>query len=151
MLSSMRKICGFTSSCACACACAEYHPGLCSPLIHSVVFNDSVSGSEGPEQIARMRRLIWASATANTRSQVFEWHGPCMIDTSQSWRRRLLARWHREKWQKNYQYYRVYILRNGIRAKRSYKNKLFFRIIYMIIALEKWSYIFIWSAYARRF
>ena len=33
-------------------SCAKYHPGLCSPFIHSVVANDSVSGqldSEGPE------------------------------------------------------------------------------------------------------
>ena len=27
-----------------SCACAKCHPGLCSPFIHSVVSNDSVSG-----------------------------------------------------------------------------------------------------------
>ena len=41
-------------------SCAKYHPGLCSPIIHSLVSNDSVSGQEGPDQTARMRRLIWA-------------------------------------------------------------------------------------------
>ena len=86
----------------------------------------SVSGYEGPDQTARKRRLIWAFAYRKYPKPGFRMARPCMIDTSQSWRRRLLARWHREKWQKNYQYYRVYILRNGIRAKRSYKNKLFF-------------------------
>ena len=34
------KMCGFTSS----CTCAKYHPGRCSPFIHFVVSNDSVSG-----------------------------------------------------------------------------------------------------------
>ena len=36
--------------CACrsSCACAKYHPGLCSPLIYSIVFNDSVSGQWRP-------------------------------------------------------------------------------------------------------
>ena len=27
-----------------SCACAKYHPGLCSPFIHSVVSNESVNG-----------------------------------------------------------------------------------------------------------
>ena len=35
--SSMRKMCGFSSS----CACARSYPGLCSPLTHSVISNDS--------------------------------------------------------------------------------------------------------------
>ena len=35
----MRKIYRFRLS----CACAKYHSDLCSPFIHSVVFNDSVS------------------------------------------------------------------------------------------------------------
>ena len=34
-----QKIRRFRSS----CACTKYHPGLCSPFIHSVVSNDSVS------------------------------------------------------------------------------------------------------------
>ena len=33
------QICGFRTS----YARVKYHPGLCSPFIHSVVFNDSVS------------------------------------------------------------------------------------------------------------
>ena len=40
VLSSMRKMRRFRSS----CACAKYHPGLWSPFIHSVVSNDSGSG-----------------------------------------------------------------------------------------------------------
>ena len=31
-----------------SCACAKYHPGLCSPLIHFVVSNDSVRGQWMP-------------------------------------------------------------------------------------------------------
>ena len=31
-----------------SCPCAKYHPGLCSPFMHSVVSNDSVSGQERP-------------------------------------------------------------------------------------------------------
>ena len=30
------------------CACAKYHLGLCSPFIHFVVSNDSVSGQQKP-------------------------------------------------------------------------------------------------------
>ena len=32
----------------------------CSPLIHSIVSNYTVSGHEGPDQTAHMRSLIWA-------------------------------------------------------------------------------------------
>ena len=53
-----RKMCRFRSS----CTCAKYHLGHCSSFIHSVVSNDSVSGQWGPDQTARMRRLIWAFA-----------------------------------------------------------------------------------------
>ena len=38
--SNTSKICGFTSS----CTCAKSHPGICFPLKHSIVSNDSVSG-----------------------------------------------------------------------------------------------------------
>ena len=31
-----------------SCACAKYHPGLCSPFIHSIVFNDFASGQGRP-------------------------------------------------------------------------------------------------------
>ena len=54
-LSNMHKMRRFRSS----CACAKYHPGLCSQFFHSVVFTDSVAGSEDLNQIARMRRFIW--------------------------------------------------------------------------------------------
>ena len=55
--SNMSKMRRFWSS----CACAKYHPGLYSLLIHTVVSTDSAD-SEGPDQTARMRRLIWAFA-----------------------------------------------------------------------------------------
>ena len=42
--SSMRKKCGFAS----ACAPARSHPGICSPLIHSIVSSDSDSGQRRP-------------------------------------------------------------------------------------------------------
>ena len=42
--SSMRKMSGFTSS----CACTKYHPGSSSQFIHSVGSNDSVSGQWQP-------------------------------------------------------------------------------------------------------
>ena len=38
------RTCAFQSP----CACAKYHPGLCSPFIHSVVLNDSSSGQWRP-------------------------------------------------------------------------------------------------------
>ena len=39
-------------------ACAKSHPGICSPLIHSIVSNDSVIEQRGPGQTTQMRRLI---------------------------------------------------------------------------------------------
>ena len=57
--SDLCKIRRFTSS----SACVKYHPGLRPPFIHSVVSNDSIQAvSEGPDQTARMRRLVWAFA-----------------------------------------------------------------------------------------
>ena len=53
MLSNMLKMRRPRSS----CACSKYYPGLSCPFIDSVVSNNSVS--EGPDQTARMRRLIW--------------------------------------------------------------------------------------------
>ena len=43
---------------------AQLHPGKCSPVIHSIVSNDSVSRqhSKGPYRSVRMRRLIQAFA-----------------------------------------------------------------------------------------
>ena len=51
-----------TSSCTYYCTCAKSHPGICSPLKHSVVSNDLFANSEGPDQTERMRSLIWAFA-----------------------------------------------------------------------------------------
>ena len=31
-----------------SCACTKSHPGFCSQLTHSIVFNDSVSGIQRP-------------------------------------------------------------------------------------------------------
>ena len=42
--SNMRKMYIFRSS----CACATYHPGLCSPVIHSVASTDSFCGQWMP-------------------------------------------------------------------------------------------------------
>ena len=42
---SMRTMYLFTSS----CACARSSPGLCSPLIHSMVSNDSGRASKDPD------------------------------------------------------------------------------------------------------
>ena len=42
--SSMRKVCKSTSS----CTCAKSHPGLSTPLKHSIVSKDSVSGQRRP-------------------------------------------------------------------------------------------------------
>ena len=41
---NIHRMCRFRS----ACACSKYHLGLCSPFIHSVVSNDSVSGQGWP-------------------------------------------------------------------------------------------------------
>ena len=38
------KVCGFTSF----CTCEKSHPGICSPLKHSVVYNGSVCGQRRP-------------------------------------------------------------------------------------------------------
>ena len=44
MPSNICKVRRFRSS----CACVKYHPSLCTPVIHSVVFNDSVIGQRRP-------------------------------------------------------------------------------------------------------
>ena len=43
--SNMRNMRRFNSS----CACAKYYPGICSPFIHSLVFNDLISGQRRPD------------------------------------------------------------------------------------------------------
>ena len=53
---NMRKMYRFRSS----RACAKYHPGLCSPFIHSVVCMILLADSEGPDQTVLMRRLFIA-------------------------------------------------------------------------------------------
>ena len=40
------------------CARAKFRPGLCAPVTHFVISNDSVADSEGPDQTVWMRRLI---------------------------------------------------------------------------------------------
>ena len=42
-----------------SCSCTRYHPGICSPFIHSVVSNGSVSGQS---DCAHPYRLVWAFA-----------------------------------------------------------------------------------------
>ena len=42
--SNMHKMCLFRLN----WACAKYHPGLCSPFIHSAIYNDSVSSQQRP-------------------------------------------------------------------------------------------------------
>ena len=43
-------------------ACAKCHPGICSPLMHSIVSYVLLADSAVPDHIARMLRLIWAFA-----------------------------------------------------------------------------------------
>ena len=83
--SRIRKICGFTSS----CACARSHPGLYSPLIHSIVSSDSESDSEGSDQTAHSRSLIWAFAVRACpkgilllgAAQLWNWYSKCLNST----------------------------------------------------------------------
>ena len=59
--SSMCKICQFTSS----CTCAKSHPGICSPLKHSIILS------------ADSAVRAWPSLSTYARRQVFAWRGPC--------------------------------------------------------------------------
>ena len=43
-------------------AWAKYHSGLCSPFVYSVYPMILIADREGPDQTARMRRLIWVFA-----------------------------------------------------------------------------------------
>ena len=43
-------------------ACAKYYPGRCSQFLHSVVPTVLLEDGEGPDQNARICRLIWAFA-----------------------------------------------------------------------------------------
>ena len=43
-------------------ACAKWQPGICSPLIYSVVSNYYVSGQRRSWSATRISRLIWAFA-----------------------------------------------------------------------------------------
>ena len=54
--SSMCKMCGFTSS----CTFSKSHPVISSPSKHSIISSDYFMDSEGPDQTARMCKLIWA-------------------------------------------------------------------------------------------
>ena len=53
---SMRKICEFKLS----WTCVRSHPGIFSPLIHSI-FSIQAAYNGGPDQTAQMRRLVWAA------------------------------------------------------------------------------------------
>ena len=70
--SSMRKMCGFTPS----CTCSKSHPEIqySSPLMQypMILFADS----EGPNQTARMRRLIWAFAVCICHKTRFRMERP---------------------------------------------------------------------------
>ena len=46
-----------------------------SLMIRSIVSNASVTDSEGPDQTARNRRLVWAFVSAYARRHVFAWLG----------------------------------------------------------------------------
>ena len=39
-------------------ACAKSHPCICSPLMHSTVFNDSVSRQQNPDQTVTMSHYV---------------------------------------------------------------------------------------------
>ena len=73
--SIIRILCMRKASSA-SCTCAKHHPGLCLPFIHFLVSDESVSGREGPDQPAQLRRLIWAFASAYAQRHVFAWRGP---------------------------------------------------------------------------
>ena len=49
---------------------------LLSPFIHYVVYSDFVTDREGPDQTARMRRLIWAFAVRICSKTGFAWPDP---------------------------------------------------------------------------
>ena len=54
---------------------AQSRPFICFPLKHSMVAIDScLQDSEGPDQTARMRRLIWAFAVRLCPKYVCAWH-----------------------------------------------------------------------------
>ena len=62
----------FWLSCSLASSCR----GLCLPLIHSPYPTILYTDSEGPDQTARRRRLIWAFAVSIWRSSSFPWRSP---------------------------------------------------------------------------
>ena len=51
---SICKMCRFRSS----CTCVKSYPSFCSPFIHSVISNDSVSGKSRPDQSAPKASLL---------------------------------------------------------------------------------------------
>ena len=57
--------------------------GICSPLIHSTVSNDSVSEQWLPWSDCAMRSLIWAFPVRISRRNVFAWCGPFRIKKNQ--------------------------------------------------------------------
>ena len=67
--SSMRKMCGLTSS----CACPRLHPGICSPLKHSIVHvsSDSVCGQRKPWSDCASAQSDQGLRYLNARRHVF--------------------------------------------------------------------------------
>ena len=75
--SRMRKMCGYSST----CACATSHPRLCFPLIHSMVSNDSCSGQRRPWSDCA-GRADWSrpSLSAYAQRHIFLLRGPMLIN-----------------------------------------------------------------------
>ena len=71
--SNKHKMHRFRSS----CACTKYHPGLCSPFIHSEVSNDSVSGTgKALIRLCECAGRSGPSLSAYDERHIFAWHGP---------------------------------------------------------------------------
>ena len=75
--SGMRQTRSFISS----CAFAKYHPGLCSPFIHSVVSNDSVSGQRRPGSDCAYAQSDLGLRCPQLPEDTF-WHGTAQCDLS---------------------------------------------------------------------
>ena len=74
-ISKMRR---FRSS----CACEKYHPGLCSPIKHSVVYNDSISGQWRPWPECANAQADLDLRSPHTPKDTFYMAGPLYPGTS---------------------------------------------------------------------
>ena len=71
--SNMRKIWRFRSS----WECVKYHPGLCFPLIDSVVSSNSVSGQWRPwSDCTDVQADLGPSLCTYAQRHIFTWNGP---------------------------------------------------------------------------